>query len=150
MFKVERYTMKKIFILFVVIFILATNTTLAKDVDRKIIKNATAEQIQTIILDTLALYDGVITIKEINKKEYKYVVDYNGTTFLGVVGWSKDKKYPKAMFSCQLRQKGDDVEIVSRKVIYSGWFGPQQVFNHYKKIYQELEYLGFIIEEPLR
>ncbi len=142
--------MKKIFILFVVIFILATNTTLAKDVDRKIIKNATAEQIQTIILDTLALYDGVITIKEINKKEYKYVVDYNGTTFLGAVGWSKDKKYPKAMFSCQLRQKGDDVEIVSRKVIYSGWFGPQQVFNHYKKIYQELEYLGFIIEEPLR
>ena len=142
--------MKKIFILFVAIFIFTTNVTLAKDVDRKIIKNATAEQVQKIILDTLALYDGVITVKEINKKEHKYIVDYNGTTFLGAVGWSKDKKYPKAMFSCQLRQKGNDVEIVSRKVIYSGWFGPQQVFNHYKKIYQELEYLGYTIEEPLR
>ncbi len=101
--------------------------TLAKDVDRKIIKNATSEQVQTIILDTLALYDGIITVK-------KYIVDYNKTAFLGAVGWSKDKKYPKAMLSCQLRQKGNDVEIVSRKVIYSGWFSPQQVFNHYKNL----------------
>ena len=142
--------MKKILILFVAIFMFTVNTTLAKDVDRKIVKNATTEQVQTIILDTLTLYDGVISVKEINKKDYKYVVDYNGTTFLGAVGWSKDKKYPKAMFSCQLKQRGNDVEIVSRKVVYSGWFGPQQVFNHYKKIYQELEYLGFIIEKPLR
>lgn len=142
--------MKKNFILFIAFFLLTVNVTLAKDVDRKIIKNASIEQIQTIVLDTLALYDGVVTVKEIDKKEHKYIVDYNGTTFLGAVGWSKDKKYPKAMFSCQLRQKGNDVEIVSRKVIYSGWFGPQQVFNHYKKIYQELEYLGYAIEEPLR
>ena len=142
--------MKKNFILFIAFFFFFVNVTLAKDVDRKIIKNASIEQIQTIVLDTLALYDGVVTVKEIDKKEHKYIVDYNGTTFLGAVGWSKDKKYPKAMFSCQLRQKGNDVEIVSRKVIYSGWFGPQQVFNHYKKIYQELEYLGYAIEEPLR
>ena len=142
--------MKKNFILFIAFFLLTVNVTLAKDVDRKIIKNASIEQIQTIVLDTLALYDGVVTVKEIDKKEHKYIVDYNGTTFLGAVGWSKDKKYPKAMFSCQLRQKGNDVEIVSRKVIYSGWFGPQQVFNHYKKIYQELEYLGYTIEESLR
>ena len=108
---------------------------------------ATVEQIQAIILDTISLYEGVITKKEINKNEHKYVVDYNGTTFLGMVGWSKDKKYPKAMFSCQLKQKGKDVEIVSRKVIYSGWFGPQAVFNHYKKIYQEIEYQGFVIEK---
>lgn len=141
--------MKKIFILCVAIFMLTVNATLAKDVDRKIVKNATVEQVQAIILDTIALYDGVISVKEINKKDYKYIVDYNGTTLLGAVGWSKDKKYPKAMFSCQLKQKGKDVVIVSRKVIYSGWFGPQNVFNHYKKIYQELEYQGFVVEKPL-
>ena len=141
--------MKKILILCAAVFMFTVNATYAKDVDRKIVKNATTEQVQTIILDTLTLYDGVITVKEINKKDYKYVVDYNGTTLLGAVGWSKDKKYPKAMFSCQLKQKGKDVEIVSRKVIYSGWFGPQNVFNHYKKIYQELEYQGFVVEKPL-
>ena len=139
--------MKKLFILFITAILFTVNGAFARDVDRKIIKDATAEQIQAIILDTISLYEGVITKKEINKNEHKYVVDYNGTTFLGMVGWSKDKKYPKAMFSCQLKQKGKDVEIVSRKVIYSGWFGPQAVFNHYKKIYQEIEYQGFVIEK---
>ena len=139
--------MKKLFILFITAILFTVNGAFARDVDRKIIKDATVEQIQAIILDTISLYEGVITKKEINKNEHKYVVDYNGTTFLGMVGWSKDKKYPKAMFSCQLKQKGKDVEIVSRKVIYSGWFGPQAVFNHYKKIYQEIEYQGFEIEK---
>ena len=139
--------MKKLVVLFIAIILFTVNGAFARDVDRKIIKNATVEQIQSIILDTISLYEGVITKKEINKNEHKYVVDYNGTTFLGMVGWSKDKKYPKAMFSCQLKQKGKDVEIVSRKVIYSGWFGPQAVFNHYKKIYQEIEYQGFVIEK---
>ena len=139
--------MKKLFILFITAILFTVNGAFAHDVDRKIIKDATVEQIQVIILDTISLYEGVITKKEINKNEHKYVVDYNGTTFLGMVGWSKDKKYPKAMFSCQLKQKGKDVEIVSRKVIYSGWFGPQAVFNHYKKIYQEIEYQGFVIEK---
>ena len=139
--------MKKLVVLFIAIILFTVNGAFARDVDRKIIKNATVEQIQPIILDTISLYEGVITKKEINKNEHKYVVDYNGTTFLGMVGWSKDKKYPKAMFSCQLKQKGKDVEIVSRKVIYSGWFGPQAVFNHYKKIYQEIEYQGFVIEK---
>lgn len=139
--------MKKLFILFITAILFTVNGAFARDVDRKIIKDATVEQIQAIILDTISLYEGVITQKEINKNEHKYVVDYNGTTFLGMVGWSKDKKYPKAMFSCQLKQKGKDVEIVSRKVIYSGWFGPQAVFNHYKKIYQEIEYQGFVIEK---
>lgn len=139
--------MKKLFILFITAILFTVNGAFARDVNRKIIKDATVEQIQAIILDTISLYEGVITKKEINKNEHKYVVDYNGTTFLGMVGWSKDKKYPKAMFSCQLKQKGKDVEIVSRKVIYSGWFGPQAVFNHYKKIYQEIEYQGFVIEK---
>ena len=139
--------MKKLFILFITAILFTVNGAFARDVDRKIIKDATVEQIQAIILDTISLYEGVITKKEINKNEHKYVVDYNGTTFWGMVGWSKDKKYPKAMFSCQLKQKGKDVEIVSRKVIYSGWFGPQAVFNHYKKIYQEIEYQGFVIEK---
>lgn len=139
--------MKKLFILFITAILFTVNGAFARDIDRKIIKDATVEQIQAIILDTISLYEGVITKKEINKNEHKYVVDYNGTTFLGMVGWSKDKKYPKAMFSCQLKQKGKDVEIVSRKVIYSGWFGPQAVFNHYKKIYQEIEYQGFVIEK---
>ena len=139
--------MKKLFILFITAILFTVNGAFARDVDKKIIKDATVEQIQAIILDTISLYEGVITKKEINKNEHKYVVDYNGTTFLGMVGWSKDKKYPKAMFSCQLKQKGKDVEIVSRKVIYSGWFGPQAVFNHYKKIYQEIEYQGFVIEK---
>lgn len=139
--------MKKLFILFITVILFTVNGAFASDVDRKIIKDATVEQIQSIILDTISLYEGIITKKEINKNEHKYVVDYNGTTFLGMVGWSKDKKYPKAMFSCQLKQKGKDVEIVSRKVIYSGWFGPQAVFNHYKKIYQEIEYQGFVIEK---
>lgn len=138
--------MKKKLCLLLAIFIFSINGALARDIDRKIIKNTTPEQIQPIILDTLTLYDGIITVKEINKKNYTYVADFNGTTFLGAVGWSKDKKYPKAMFSCHLIQKGNDVEIVTRKVVYSGWFGPQFVFNHYKKIYQEIEYQGFVIE----
>ena len=139
--------MKKLFILFITAILFTVNGAFARDVDRKIIKDATVEQIQAIILDTISLYEGVITKKEINKNEHKYVVDYNGTTFLGMVGWSKDKKYPKAMFSCQLKQKGKDVEIVSRKVIYSGWFGPQAVFNHYKHIYQDRAYQGLVIDQ---
>lgn len=58
--------MKKILILCVAIFMFSVNATYAKDVDRKIVKNTTTEQVQTIILDTLTLYDGVITVKEIS------------------------------------------------------------------------------------
>lgn len=73
--------MKKLFILFITAILFTVNGAFARDVDRKIIKDATIEQIQAIILDTISLYEGVITKKEINKNEHKYVVDYNGTTF---------------------------------------------------------------------
>lgn len=137
--------MKK-FLCFIAMFLFVANNAMAKEIDRKIIKNTTVAQVQPVILDTISLYNGVVTIKDIDEVNNKYVVDYNGTTFLGYIGWAKDKKYPKAMFSCHLKQKGNNVEITSRKVTYSGWFGPQMVFNHYKKIYNELKYQGFNIE----
>ena len=140
--------MKKIFAVLAVV-VLSINVASAKDIDRKLVKNATIKDVQPHVLNVIDLYKGVVTVKELDKVNNKYVVEYNGTTFLGLVGVSKfgEIKYPKALFSCNLKQQNDDVLISMRKVKYSGWFNSQAVFNHYKKLYQELEFNGFVVEE---
>ena len=141
--------MKKILALLFCCLILSVNSVFAKDVDRKLIMNAKIKDVQLIIKDVIDLYKGVITVKTFDDKESKYVVEYNGATLTAELGIDKNTNhtYPKAMFSCQLESKGNNVLMTVRKVRYSGWFGSKMVFNHYKKLYQELESNGFILSE---
>lgn len=50
------------------------------------------------------------------------------------------------MFAVSFEQKGNDVIGTARKTIYSGWFGSASVFNHYKKLWQEIEFQGYTVE----
>lgn len=138
--------MKKFIALFCCLVIGITAAE-AKSIDRKIVKDATIPQVEKIVIDTINMYDGVVNIKEINKQEHRYNVDYMGTTLTGIIGikTGSEGKYPRASFSCQLKQKGNDVLMVNRKVKYGNLWMNMDVFNHYKKIYNELEYAGFII-----
>ncbi|MBQ2396016.1 MAG: hypothetical protein II304_03080 [Bacteroidales bacterium] len=140
--------MKKIIALFCCLFI-SVSAAQAKSLDRKIVKDATVEQVEKIVIDTINMYDGVVAIKEINKKEHRYNVDYMGTTLTGIIGIKSgsDAKYPRASFSCQLKQKGDDVLIINRKVKYGNLWLNMDVFNHYEKIYNELKYAGYEIKK---
>jgi hypothetical protein len=141
--------MKKIILVFCCL-ILAITSAEAKSVDRKIVKNATIEQVEKVVIDTINMYDGVVTIKEANKDEHRYNVDYMGTTLTGIIGikTGSDAKYPRASFSCQLKQQGDNVLITSRKVKYGNLWMNMDVFNHYKKVYNELKYAGFEVKKP--
>lgn len=138
--------MKKIIVLFCCL-IIGVSSVEAKSIDRRIVKDATIPQVEKIVIDTINMYDGVVNIKEINKQEHRYNVDYMGTTLTGIIGikTGSEGKYPRASFSCQLKQKGNDVLMVNRKVKYGNLWMNMDVFNHYKKIYNELEYAGFII-----
>lgn len=140
--------MKKIIALFCCL-IIGVSAAEAKSLDRKIVKNATVEQVEKIVIDTINMYEGVVTIKEVNKQEHRYNVDYMGTTLTGIIGikTGTDAKYPRASFSCQLKQKGDDVLIINRKVKYGNLWMNMDVFNHYKKIYNELKYAGYEIKK---
>lgn len=140
--------MKKIIALFCCL-IIGVSAAEAKSLDRKIIKNATVEQVEKIVIDTIDMYEGVVSIKEINKQEHRYNVDYMGTTLTGIIGIKSgsDAKYPRASFSCQLKQKGDDVLMINRKVKYGNLWLNMDVFNHYKKIYNELKYAGYEIQK---
>jgi hypothetical protein len=141
--------MKKIILVFCCL-ILAITSAEAKSVDRKIVKNATIEQVEKVVIDTINMYDGVVTIKEANKDEHRYNVDYMGTTLTGIIGikTGSEAKYPRASFSCQLKQQGDNVLITSRKVKYGNLWMNMEVFNHYKKVYNELKYAGFEVKKP--
>jgi hypothetical protein len=136
--------MKKLLVLFCCL-VIGITTAEAKSVDRKVVKNATVEQVEKVVIDTINMYDGVVTIKEINKQEHRYNVDYMGTTLTGIIGikTGSEGKYPRASFSCQLKQQGDDVLMINRKVKYSNLWLNMEVFNHYKKIYNELEFAGY-------
>jgi hypothetical protein len=140
--------MKKLLVLFCCLVIGITSAE-AKAVDRKIVKNATIAQVEKVVIDTINMYDGVVNVKEINKQEHRYNVDYMGTTLTGIIGikTGSDGKYPRASFSCQLKQQGDDVLMINRKVKYGNLWLNMDVFNHYKKVYNELEYAGFEIEK---
>jgi hypothetical protein len=140
--------MKKIIALFCCL-IIGVSAAEAKSLDRKIIKNATVEQVEKIVIDTIDMYEGVVSIKEINKQEHRYNVDYMGTTLTGIIGIKSgsDAKYPRASFSCQLKQKGNDVLMINRKVKYGNLWLNMDVFNHYKKIYNELKYAGYEIQK---
>lgn len=136
--------MKKLLVLFCCL-VIGVTTAEAKSVDRKIVKNATVAQVEKVVIDTINMYDGVVTIKEINKQEHRYNVDYMGTTLTGIIGikTGSEGKYPRASFSCQLKQQGDDVLMINRKVKYSNLWLNMEVFNHYKKVYNELEFAGY-------
>ena len=140
--------MKKIILVFCCL-ILAITSAEAKSVDRKIVKNATIAQVEKVVIDTINMYDGVVTIKEANKDEHRYNVDYMGTTLTGIIGikTGSDAKYPRASFSCQLKQQGDNVLITSRKVKYGNLWMNMDVFNHYKKVYNELQYAGYEVKK---
>lgn len=140
--------MKKIIALFFCLFI-GINAVEAKSIDRKIIKDAKIADVEKIVIDTINMYEGVVNVKEINKQEHRYNVDYMGTTLTGIIGikTGSDGKYPRASFSCQLKQKGDDVLIINRKVKYSNLWLNMDVFNHYKKVYNELQYAGYEVKK---
>ena len=136
--------MKKLLVLFCCL-VIGVTTAEAKSVDRKVVKNATVAQVEKIVVDTIDMYKGVVTVKEINKQEHRYSVDYMGTTLTGIIGikTGSEGKYPRASFSCQLKQQGDDVLMINRKVKYSNLWLNMEVFNHYKKVYNELEFAGY-------
>ena len=138
--------MKKLLVLFCCL-VIGVTTAEAKSVDRKVVKNATVAQVEKIVVDTIDMYNGVVTVKEINKQEHRYSVDYMGTTLTGIIGikTGSEGKYPRASFSCQLKQQGDDVLMINRKVKYSNLWLNMEVFNHYKKVYNELEFAGYEI-----
>ena len=140
--------MKKLLVLFCCL-VIGITTAEAKAVDRKVVKNATVAQVEKVVIDTINMYDGVVTIKEINKQEHRYNVDYMGTTLTGIIGikTGSEAKYPRASFSCQLKQQGDDVLMINRKVKYSNLWLNMEVFNHYKKVYNELEFAGYEISK---
>ena len=96
--------MKKLLVLFCCL-VIGITTAEAKSVDRKVVKNATVAQVEKVVIDTINMYDGVVTVKEINKQDHLYNVDYMGTTLAGIIGVKvgTDAKYPRASFSCQLK-----------------------------------------------
>ena len=139
--------MKKI--LFTVLaLLLVTNTCMAKEIDRKIVVDTTVEEAQQIVLDVIKQYEGVITVKEADKENHTFVVDYNKHTALSYIGVSNDNwakgKYAQAAFSCQLKpvNNGKDTLITMRKHSYHGGIFGISTFNHYKKVYQEMKFNG--------
>ena len=137
--------MKK-FLLTLAILLFVNNSVFAfGEIDRKVALNTSIDKVENIILDVIKSYDGVVSIKEINKKENRYIVNYNASTLLSPLGiensnWSTDK-YVKAIFSCQLKplNNGNDILIVNRKHTTTSMFFNHIVFRHYKKIYHELK-----------
>ena len=128
---------------FILLLILLCSTPAFANTDKRVVLNSTIPEVEKIILNTINMYDGTLTIREINKKEHRYVADYNGTTILGIIGvsnknWSKDK-YIRGSFACNLKQINEkDVLISNVKYSYRmGW-----IFNHYKRLYKELEFNG--------
>ena len=140
--------MKKLLVLFCCLVISVTSEE-AKSIDRKIVKDAKIADVEKIVIDTINMYEGVVNVKEINKQDHRYNVDYMGTTLTGIIGikTGSDAKYPRASFSCQLKQKGDDVLIINRKVKYGNLWLSMDVFNHYKKVYNELQYAGYEVKK---
>jgi hypothetical protein len=140
--------MKKILVL-IFCLIIGVSSAEAKSIDRKLVKDANIADVEKIVIETIKMYEGVVKIKEINTQEHRYNVDYLGTTLTGIVGikTGTEAKYPRASFSCQLKQKGNDVLIINRKVKYGNLWLSMDVFNHYKKVYNELQYAGYEVKK---
>lgn len=137
--------MKKIFAV-LALCLMISGASFAKEIDRKLIKNTTVAEVETIVLDVIKQYEGVVTPKDIDKNKHMYVVDYNKHTVLSLIGisnsnWSSNK-YAQAAFSCNLKQQGDDVLMTMRKHSYAGGIFGISTFNHYKKVYNELKFNG--------
>lgn len=138
--------MKKL--LAVLVLLLLTNSCYAREIDRKIVKDTTVKEAEEIVLDVIKQYEGVVTVKDIDKEKNMYVVDYNKHTTLSYIGVSNDKwakgSYAQAAFSCQLKpiNNGKDTLITMRKHSYLGGLFGATTFNHYKKVYQEMKFNG--------
>lgn len=143
--------MKKI--LSVLALLLVVNSCYAAEIDRKIAKDTTVKEVEQVVLDVIAQYEGVVTVKNIDKEKNMYVVDYNKHTALSYIGVSNDKwakgSYAQAAFSCQLKplNNGQDTLITMRKHSYQGGIFGISTFNHYKKVYRELKFNGVELEK---
>ena len=139
--------MKKILCL-VTCILLSCQITFARDVSRVIIKDAKIDDIAKITTKFIDIYDNALINEKKDNKNYSYSAEYAGGTFLSYVGTKAHEgtKYSKAMFAVNFEQKGNDVVGTARKTIYSGWFGSASVFNHYKKLWQEIEFQGYTVE----
>lgn len=138
--------MKKI--LCVLSLLLLANSCNAKEIDRRIVVDTPVKEVEQVVLDVIKQYDGVVTVKDIDKEKNMYVVDYNKHTWLSFVGISNDKwakgNYAQAAFSCQLKpvNNGKDTLVTMRKHSYHGGIFGASTFDHYKKVYQELKFNG--------
>ena len=137
--------MKKLLTLLVALLFFNNTAFAFGEIDRQVALDTSMNKVQDIILEVIKSYDGVVTVKEINKNEYRYIVNYNGATLVSTLGidnanWSTDK-YVKAIFSCQLKSlnNGKDILITNRKHTTTSMFFSHIVFRHYKKIYHELK-----------
>ena len=118
------------------------------EIDKKIVRDATLQDVENIVKETLKTYEGVITITRADEKAHLYNVNYNGSTPLSYWGisnktWASDK-FVKARMSCKIKQLNDkDVLLVCTR--NSSGFN-LIIFRHYKKIHQALEFEGYKVE----
>ena len=66
--------MKKI--LCVLSLLLLANTCYAAEIDRKIVKDTTVKEAEEIVLDVIKQYEGVITVKDIDKEKNISIINY--------------------------------------------------------------------------
>ena len=139
--------MKKILCL-VVFILLSCQITFARDVSRVVIKDANIEDIAKITSKFIDIYDNALINEKKDNKTYSYSAEYAGGTLLSYIGTKAHEgtRYSKALFAVNFEQKGKNVIGTARKTIYSGWFGSASVFNHYKKLWQEIEFQGYTVE----
>lgn len=126
------------------------------DTDRKVIKNAKINDVQEIVVNLIKDYDGVVTPKEMNLKEHRFIVNYNSGTPLNALGINKkdldNKTFCKAIFSCKLKEinNGQDVLITNTKHSNTFLFWSTPTFRHYRKLYKELQFNGYEISKYQR
>lgn len=139
--------MKKILCL-IAFIMLSCQISLARDVSRVIMKDAKIDDIAKITSKFIDIYDNALINEKKDNKTYSYSAELAAGTLLSYIGTKAHEgtRYSKAMFAVNYEQKGNDVIGTARKTIYSGWFGSASVFNHYKKLWQEIEFQGYSVE----
>ena len=98
--------MKKI--LCILSMLVFASSCFAAEIDRKIVKDTTVEETAEIVLEVIKQYEGVITVKEIDKEKYTYVVDYNKHTTLSYIGISNDKWANVTLVSYKFQFQGPE------------------------------------------
>lgn len=138
---------KKFFCIVLSLF-LFSQTVLAADVSRVQIKNANINDIDKITLAMLDSYNNLLINVKKDTQNHIYSAEYTGVTLLSFLGFKKydNNKYPKALFAVKFEQRGNDVIGTARKTVYSGLFASESVFDHYKKLWQEIEFQGYEVQ----